>query len=78
MMQSAIIHEITVIGEATRRISDHFRRLHNEIPWKQMVGMRDVLVHDYDEIILEEVWRTSTVNIPDLIRQLRPLLPPRT
>ena len=45
---SAVQHQILIIGEATKRLSSHFRNQHTHIPWKAMAGMRDVLIHSYD------------------------------
>ncbi len=53
---SAILYQITIIGEATKRISQPFRESHPEIPWHEMAGMRDVIVHDYDQLDFEIVW----------------------
>lgn len=53
---SAILYQITIIGEATKRLSQPFREQHPEIPWREMAGMRDVIVHQYDQIDLEIVW----------------------
>ena len=53
--QDAILRRITIIGEATKRLSSNFRANHAVIPWKQMAGMRDIITHDYDEVDLEEV-----------------------
>ncbi len=45
---SAILYQITIIGEATKRLSQEVRQQHPEIPWREMSGMRDVIVHEYD------------------------------
>ncbi|WP_414590499.1 DUF86 domain-containing protein [Anabaena sp. CCY 9614] len=47
---SAILYQITIIGEATKRLSPSFRQQHQKIPWRQMAGMRDVIVHEYDQL----------------------------
>jgi uncharacterized protein with HEPN domain len=73
--QSAIVHQLLVLGEATKRLSAGFRAHHPEIPWRMMAGMRDTLIHEYDEVDLEEVWKTVTVDLPRLIAQLEPLAP---
>ena len=72
--QSAILHQLLVIGEAVKRLSTEFRRGHADIRWTPMAGMRDVLIHAYDMVDLDEVWRTVTVEIPQLINKLMPLL----
>lgn len=73
--QSAILHQLLVIGEATKRLSSDLRDAHPEIPWKPMAGMRDRLIHDYNNVDLEEVWLTATRDIPTLLDQLEPLVP---
>ena len=47
---SAILYQITIIGEATRRLSPTLRQQHPEVPWREMAGMRDVIVHEYDQL----------------------------
>ncbi len=73
--RSAVLYQLLVIGEATKRLSWEFRDEHNEIPWSLMAGMRDHLIHAYDTVNWDEVWRTATKDIPTLIGQLEPLLP---
>ena len=55
-LQDAVIRCLEVLGEATKRLSREIRIAHAEIPWRAMAGMRDVLIHAYDQIDLEEVW----------------------
>ncbi len=74
MCQSAVIHQLTIIGEATKRISKEYRNSHPKVPWRRMAGMRDVLIHAYERVELKEVWIAATVHIPDLIRQIEPLV----
>lgn len=73
--QDAILRRITIIGEATKRLSKEFRSQHPTIPWKQIAGMRDVLSHDYDEVDLDEVWLVVTQNLPQLLAYIQPLIP---
>lgn len=73
--QAAVVREMEIIGEATKRISQEFRSANPGIPWKKMAGMRDVLIHAYDEVDLEEVWNVVQVSIPQLIELLEPLVP---
>ena len=63
---SAVLHQLLVVGEAVRRLSPGFRQSHAEIPWKSIAGMRDVLIHAYDTVDLDEVWRTATEELPRL------------
>ncbi len=53
---SAILYQITIIGEATERLSQEVRQQHPEIPWREMAGMRDVIVHEYDQLDFDVVW----------------------
>lgn len=53
---SATLHQITIIGEATKRLSQSFRQQHPEIPWREMAGMRDVIVHEYDQLDFDVIW----------------------
>jgi len=73
--QSAILHQLLIFGEAAKRLSDAFRAHHSAIPWKLMAGMRDKLIHAYDEVDLEEVWKTATIDIPRLLPALETLAP---
>jgi uncharacterized protein with HEPN domain len=52
--QSSVLHQLMVLGEAVKRLSDDFRARHPEIPWTLMAGMRDKLIHGYDIVDLEE------------------------
>lgn len=70
----ACISRITQIGEKVARISDRTRESHDEIPWKAIKGMRNVVVHNYDAIDFEEVWKTVKEDIPNLKEILTKLL----
>jgi uncharacterized protein with HEPN domain len=73
--QSAVLHQVMVIGEAVKRLSEAFRERHPILPWALMAGMRDHLMHGYDAVDLEEVWRTATRDVPEVLIKLEPLLP---
>ena len=73
--QSSVLHQLMVMGEAVKRLSDDFRARHPEIPWTLMAGMRDKLIHGYDIVDLEEVWKTANRDVPDLLNWLEPRLP---
>jgi uncharacterized protein with HEPN domain len=78
LRQRAIVHSIMIIGEAARRISQEFRDAHPKIPWANIVGMRSQIIHEYDQVSLDIVWRTIQVSIPELIVLIEPLVPPDT
>jgi uncharacterized protein with HEPN domain len=61
---------LEIMGEAAKKIPASFRAKHPEVPWKQIAGMRDILVHEYFGVDLAEVWHTVTQDIPELKRLL--------
>ncbi len=66
---------ITVMGEATGKISPEFRAAHPDIPWREMIGIRNILVHNYARIDLDIVWGVITYSAPRLIQTIEPLVP---
>lgn len=74
--QSAVLHQLLLLGEAVKRLSPGFRDGHPELPWRDIAGMRDKLVHEYDAVDLEEVWNTVSSDVPSLIAFLEPLARP--
>jgi uncharacterized protein with HEPN domain len=75
--QDAIIRQLTIVGEAAKRVSPEFKAEHSEIPWRKIAGFRDVVVHDYFHVDVKEVWRIVKEELPALVRILGPLLPPK-
>jgi len=73
--QSAILHQLMVIGEAVKRLSAEFRGRHPRGSWSLIAGMRDKLIHGYDIVDLEQVWQTTVKDVPELLSLLEPLLP---
>lgn len=73
-MQDAVIRRFQIIGEATKHIPEEIRKEHSEIPWKYATGMRDILIHDYDDVNLERLWKTCKEDLPDFKRQIGELL----
>jgi uncharacterized protein with HEPN domain len=74
LVQTWIVHYIQIIGEAARKLSDDLRARHPEVPWPQIIAMRNVLVHDYFGVDVEEVWATVERDIPVLKRQVEAIL----
>jgi len=70
----AVIRRLTIIGEATKRLSMEFRTNHPEIPWKAMAGLRDFVVHEYDVINLEIIQDVVNFELPQLLPLLKSLL----
>lgn len=74
LIQSAVIREFEIIGEASKNLTPEYRKAHSEIPWKDITGMRDKLIHKYFGVDLEIVWRTAKEKIPSLKKQIFELL----
>jgi uncharacterized protein with HEPN domain len=76
LIQNAVLRPLEVIGEAAGRVAEATRSKHPEIPWEQMVGLRNRLIHEYFRVDYGTVWDTIHNDLPSLIRQLEPLIPP--
>lgn len=75
-IQIAIMHYISIIGEASKlkNIPKDFQVLHPEIAWREWVEQRNILVHNYDSINFNLVWRTATRDAPDLLTKITSIL----
>lgn len=71
---SAVVRELEIIGEAANSIPSTFKKKHADIPWKQMIAMRNRLIHAYFDIDHDIVWITAKDYLPPLIQQLEQLL----
>jgi len=76
VIRLAIERKLEVLGEAGRRISPNFRNAHPEIPWKEIVGLRNVISHQYEKVNYAEIYGIVRRQIPGLIALLEPLVPP--
>ncbi|RMF57484.1 MAG: DUF86 domain-containing protein [Calditrichaeota bacterium] len=74
LLQDAVIRQLEIIGEATRHRTEELREQYPEIPWQDMVGMRNKLIHDYLGVDVELVWVTATEDLPDLREQIEIIL----
>lgn len=74
--QSAVLHQLLIIGEAVKRLSNETRHQHTTVPWGVMAGMRDTLIPGYDNVDMDEVGKTISDDLPMLLETLQPLLPP--
>jgi len=74
MVRSAVVHKLSIIGEAAARISEGLRSGHPEIPWPQIVAFRNILIHAYFGIDWDEVWRVARNRCPVLREQIAAIL----
>lgn len=74
--QDAVIRNFEVIGEAAKRIPEDYRQEHPSIPWRELAGFRDVLIHQYEGVSVTEVWQIVENNLEPLRQAIKSLLPP--
>jgi uncharacterized protein with HEPN domain len=74
LIQDAVMRNFEVLGEITKRLEKAFTDQHPEIPWRQMAAFRDVIIHDYEDLQLEIVWKTISDELPKLRNSIQKLL----
>ena len=74
-LRYAVERQLLVIGEAANHISPQFRRKHPEIPWAQLIALRNILAHEYGETLISRGWLAATEDVPALLEKLTGLLP---
>jgi len=72
--QDAVIRRFEIIGEAARHISDEAQSKYKDLPWREMIGMRNLAIHEYDAVDFAIVWDTIRQNLPPLIKTLEKIL----
>jgi uncharacterized protein with HEPN domain len=68
--QDAVMRRLLVIGEAARQGSDALRGAYPDIPWADVIGMRNIVIHGYHVVSIAVVWDTAVVDVPELVRLL--------
>jgi len=74
LIQSAVIRQLEIVGEATKQISNNTRKKYTNIPWKDIAGMRDKLIHGYFGVDIDAVWNTIQRDIPILKKHVEIIL----
>jgi uncharacterized protein with HEPN domain len=74
LVKDAVIRNFEIIGEASNHIPLAIQKSHPHIPWKQMIALRNFLVHEYFGVDQNTVWETARVHLPPLKQQLLPLI----
>ena len=77
LTQDAVVRQLEIIGESTKRISEKVRKINSQVPWSDMAGMRDLLFHDYIDVDIDIVWKTATESISKLKELLKNLNLPK-
>lgn len=72
--RSAVERQVFIIGEAAARLPEEWKRLRPEVPWRKIVGLRNLLAHGYWVIDAEELWDVARNKVPEFVGELRPLL----
>ena len=72
--QHAVMRNLEIVGEAARKVSRTTKEAHTEIPWSDLVGLRNRLVHEYFRIDVDKVWDVVVNNLPALLAAVEPLV----
>ena len=68
--QDAVLRRFEIIGEAASRLSPETQALFPDLPFRSMKGMRNIIAHDYGDVDIDQVWKTATTDLPELIHAL--------
>jgi uncharacterized protein with HEPN domain len=74
LLQTWFVHHVQVIGEAAAKLSDELRAKHPDVPWAEIIAMRNVLVHEYFGVDVEEIWTTVQHDLPMMKQKLAAIL----
>ncbi len=72
--QDAVIRQLEIVGEATKRLSPDLRAQYPEVPWRRIAGLRDVLIHDYMGVDIAAVWQITQKDLPRFKAQVQMIL----
>jgi len=74
--QDAVLRRIEIIGEASRHISPQTRKKYPQIPWRELSMLRNLVIHQYDAVDINQVWDTAQNRLPPLVSELSKIVPP--
>ena len=75
ILRYAVERQLLTIGEAAGHTSPQFRNNHPDVPWPRIIALRNILAHEYGEVLTSRVWLAATESVPELIRLLEGLIP---
>ncbi len=75
-LQRALCMVLEIIGEAARAVSEEYRARHGEIPWRDLAGIRNRIIHEYFRLDPKMIWETAQRDVPALLAMVEPLVPP--
>jgi len=74
MMQFACVKQLEIIGEAANHLSEHFKKLYKETQWKEIIGLRNILIHEYFGIDTKIIWDVIKVDLPEFKSRIKDML----
>lgn len=74
--QDAVLRRIEIIGEAARHISPQTQKKYPQIPWRDLTVLRNLVIHQYDAVDINQVWDTTQKKLPSLVEELSRIVPP--
>lgn len=69
-VQDKVLRRLEIIAEAAKKLPEDIRLKYPSIPWKSVIGLRNIIAHTYDEVNLEEIWQIVTVHLPETKKQI--------
>ena len=72
--QDAVLRRLEIIGEAVKHISDDIRNAYNNVPWRKIAGMRDIIIHEYFGVTLSMIWVVTERDLPDLKSKIKEII----
>jgi len=70
LVRSAVLHKLTIVGEAANRLTPELRARYPHLPWREIIGFRNIIVHAYFTIDWDVVWKAATESLPELVALL--------